>query len=482
MSWGLNPRVWFVCLCLLAGALATLPTYAQDDASKPAGPDVTGTWLGKLDTPGGGVELTVVMKWADGQWTGTLQAPQRDPVAMKSVTVQTDGTFTFTYRSERMPSDATWKGQIDDKVTLAKGELSAAFLPMAIPLNFAHIDDGSGSVTDGTGAKKYRPGSGPAGSWIGKVEAHDGQEIEVHLQLDQDSGKWVAGISDPVMGDVRGDNVRVSDNFISFDFRPADAPFPATFAGSYIAADDRITGTVSQRGASRFIKFRREPGTVMLATIGPDGKLHQPPPIRHGYRFAVTARAAWWIAVKAIKDDTYNLNNITTNDSGMDATLKWFPLDGACFFARAFRGGLGYDTTDEKLAAWQEIGLSKDAYLKLDGFEFGVMGYLGNKMMRDSRFNPYLTATGGRVNWALMTDGRDSPVIGDRVQPLQGADWCFGFGFGTEYKLSDKFCLELEWLWRYFLTGDSKRFPDEDTYWTNTHAWNLSLGLTYGFF
>ena len=82
---------------------------------------------------------------------------------------------------------------------------------------------------------------------------------------------------------------------------------------------------------------------------------------------------------------------------------------------------------------------------------------------------------------ATMDDvfGTETIVL-DR-QPLEGTDFAFMFGIGTEYEISSRFCLEFEWAWRYFMTEDEDIWPEPDDFWTNTHAWNLSLGLTWGF-
>ena len=58
--------------------------------------------------------------------------------------------------------------------------------------------------------------------------------------------------------------LKVTETRISFTFTPAGAPFPAHFSGSYIAGDDRVTGTFSLRGNSRFVKFKRVPGSEVV--------------------------------------------------------------------------------------------------------------------------------------------------------------------------------------------------------------------------
>ncbi|NTV04860.1 hypothetical protein HGA89_08155, partial [bacterium] len=62
----------------------------------------------------------------------------------------------------------------------------------------------------------------------------------------------------------------------------------------------------------------------------------------------------------------------------------------------------------------------------------------------------------------------------------------FGAGIGTEYRLNRRANLDLSLLWGYVLTGDEIKWEDlrspinESYYWTNTHFWNLSLGLVIG--
>ena len=478
MSWGIHPRVWFVLLLVVATGSVAIPALAQD------APDVTGTWMAKVEAMGQSVEVTLSLKQVDGQWQGTLKG-RRGTTELESVEV-TATRLRFSYQMDGPQGQKlkiTYSGALNEDKTLIEGSMTADMPGApAQTMNFAKIDDGSGSLTDSSGVKRYRPGSGPAGAWVGEIETVDGDEIEVTLNLDQENGDWVAVLADPFMGEVRGEDLRVSDTLIAFNFRPATAPFPSTFSGTYVAADDRVTGTISQRGTSRFIKFERKPGTVILTTIGPDGKIQEPAPIRHTYKFAVAARLSYWPALHVIKDEVYNLNDITTGELNYDGTLRYFILDGFNVFVRGFRGGLGYEALESELASFAELGLTSNAYLKLDGYELGIMGYLGNIMMRDSKFNPYLTAAGGRTTWALMSDGRDTPVLLANREPFQGTDWAVALGFGTEYALTEHFCLELELLWRYFMTEDTDRFDDTDNLWSNTHAWSLSFGLTWGFF
>lgn len=325
--------------------------------------------------------------------------------------------------------------------------------------------------------------SSPAGVWTGTIKSAQGEEWEITLTLDKSGEDWSGTISDQLLGELQLKNVKVTDTRISFTFRPDNAPFQSNFSGSYIAADDRVTGSFSMRGASRFVKFRRAPGSQLPAvgTTTSEG-IQEPARIRHNYKFAVTGRISNWATLHVVKDEVPTINTLTTSAGGMDGTLRYNVLDGFSIFLRGFRGGQNFAQSEEVLAQIDQVSLSSETYLKLDGFELGVMGYLGNLLMRNSKFNPYLTATVGQVSWALSGNGRGSDALVLERQPLQGDDLCAAGGIGTEYQISEKICLEAEWLWRYFMTKDTDFWPDVDNTWTNTHAWSLSLGVTYGFF
>ena len=320
----------------------------------------------------------------------------------------------------------------------------------------------------------------PSGSWLGKMKTPEGEEFEVTLKLDGQGESWTGTLQDEFMGEMPLQNLKVTATRINFTFRPTNSPYPAHFSGSYIAAQDRITGTFSMRGSSRFVKFDRAPSDVMGAQAV-EAEPEEPARIRHPYKLALTARASWWPALHVVKDDNYNINNLTEAAFNFDGTLRWFPDDGFNLFARYYRGGLGFTSDQSRLDRYSDIGLNQDSYLRLDGFEIGLMVYLGPVMMRNSKFNPYLTAGVGQVDWEVTSSGRGSETIVLDRQPLAGSDMAFMFGIGTEYELSSRLCLEFEWAWRYFMTENEDTWPDPDNYWTNTHAWNLSLGLTWGF-
>jgi opacity protein-like surface antigen len=321
---------------------------------------------------------------------------------------------------------------------------------------------------------------GPGGTWIGKMKTSEGKEFDLTLVLDGAGTSWSGELRDPFMGTLGLENLKVTATRVGFTFRPGNSPIQGNFSGTYLAAKDRITGTFSLRGTSRFVKFERSPDSLGL---GPAAAAEpaEPVRVRHDYRFAATGRVAWWPSLHVVKDETYNLNNMTAAAPAFDLAVKWFPLDGFNVFARYFRGGQNYTDSSSRLGQFPDLDISSDTYLELDGWEIGVMGYLGSVMMPESRFNPYLTGAVGLTSWALASSGRGSdPVVLERTA-LEGTDPAIMAGIGTEYELSQRMVLELEWAWRFFMTKDEQAWPEPGTTWSNTHAWCLSAGLTFGF-
>ena len=321
--------------------------------------------------------------------------------------------------------------------------------------------------------------AGPSGTWSGKMRGPTGEEFDVELNLDGSGTMWSGTISDPEKGEVPLENLRITATRLSFTFRPEGGAIPAHFTGGYIAGDDRITGTFSMRGNSRFVKFERVAGdtNAAAAVLEPQDSVR----IRHPHKFAITARAAYWPALHVVKDDVYKLNDLTTSDVAFDLTLRWNAMDSFNIFVRGYRGGQGITDDPNKLAPFTDLGVTGDSYLKLDGVEFGIMGFLGGYTLRESRFNPYLTAAVGYTNWALTEGGRDSDVVILNRYPLEGSDLSTALGFGTEYELGRDVALEFEWLWRIFYTKDEAKWPDNETTWANTHVWSLAFGVTVGF-
>jgi len=323
-------------------------------------------------------------------------------------------------------------------------------------------------------------GSTPAGQWIGEVKTPEGDKVDINLTLENSGGVWAGTLEDPTIGVTTISDLKVSDTWISFTFKPENAPFPLHFTGSYIAGDDRVSGTFSLHGNSRFVKFKRVPGSEVVALAAGE-EPQEPARLRHDYNFGLTARVNYWAALHVVQDDVYTLNDLTVGTTNWDATFKWMAMDGFSIFFRYFQGGFNYTDKPSKLEPFADLGVSSNTYLTLDGMEIGFMGYFGNIMARNSKFNPYLTMTIGQTSWELNENGRGSALIVEGLEPFEGDDMSVAFGLGTEYELSTKMALEFEWMWRYFMTEDDIRWSETETTWSNTHAWGLSAGLTYGF-
>ena len=180
-------------------------------------------------------------------------------------------------------------------------------------------------------------GTTPAGEWTGTMKTPDGQEVEILLTLDRQGSAWTGILDSDAIGETTVTGLKVTDTRISFTFKPEGAPFPAHFSGSYIAGDDRITGTFSLRGNSRFVKFMRVPGSEVVA-LAPGADPVEPARIRHDYKFALTARASYWAALHVVKDENYNMNNLTVGDWSFDGTLRYYIMDGFNIFIRGYRG------------------------------------------------------------------------------------------------------------------------------------------------
>lgn len=331
--------------------------------------------------------------------------------------------------------------------------------------------------------------AGPAGRWVGEIDTPDGRKAEIYLILDQKDGVWTGSLEDPATGSASATDVKVTATAIAFKFQPQGSPFAVNFSGSYVAGDDRVSGTFSLQGTNRFVKFTRvgaapgggTAGDAMAAAAAAPDTVKVVVRTRHPYQLALTGRAAWWASLHSVKDEHYNINNLTAAAPAFDGAVKWFLLDGFALFVRGVRGGQEMSQEPPLLAQYEANGLGPDSYLVLDGFEIGVNAYLGEKLMPRSRFNPYVTGGAGRYDWTMTTAGRGTAPLTIEQRALEGTDLGGWFGMGTEYALARKLALEVEWAWRFYLTSDTKYWRDSDGVWGNTLAFALSAGLTYGF-
>ncbi|MCP4292292.1 MAG: porin family protein [bacterium] len=474
MTLGTNPKVWSI---LTVTALVTLLcgfSWAQDD-SKPLG--LAGEWEAITPGPQGDVSHLLKIVETDGQWTGQITGPTGETKDVKNLRV-TGNRIKFTIPIPKFNSEANFSGTLNPANDTLAATIEVAQMPGKQELLYNRRET---SVKTEDGVERYLVGSGPEGIWFGEVRTADGEYQQVSLTIREDNGEYIITLEDPFVNSVRGQDIKVTETYISFTFRPVGSDYPSHFSGSYIAADDRLTGSFSQRGVSRFIKFHRDPTTIILGKTK-DGQIILPARIRHLHNFAVTGRLSYWAAMHMVKDETYNINSITTGQLNFDLSGRWFAMDNFSIFARYYKGGLGFSDEESKLAPFQSLGLNSDSTMKLNGWEFGVTGYLGNAISESMKFNPYLTASFGKATWEVNSSGSGSDIIAIDDRPLEGKDWAAGFGIGTEYEINSSFNLEFEWMWRYFMTEDEFTWVNVDEHWTNTHAWALSLGVTYMFF
>ncbi len=317
------------------------------------------------------------------------------------------------------------------------------------------------------------------GTWLGKVKDANNKDVEITLTVEHAGSEWHATLTDKTLGDVKLTHVQVRDTILSFKFQPEGVPYPATFAGTYDVQHDRLSGTFSVRGTSRFVKFKRTAGGDMTAT---EEEPKEPVRVRHDYRFGINGRIARWVSLHVTKDEAANLNAATSSTTNFDTAAKFYVQDGFCLFGRYYRGGQNFTDDPTVLSQWPNLGLSSSSYIKLDGWDIGLMGFFGNKFFKTSAFNPYLTGSVGHVSWELNQDGRGSNILALGLRPVEGTDLALSGGLGTEYEISQKLQLEIELVWRFFMTEDNKIWPDIDQDWSNTHVWQISFGATYGLF
>ena len=337
----------------------------------------------------------------------------------------------------------------------------------------------------------------PVGRWAGEVEAPDGKRAEIYLVLEQKDGAWSGSLEDPLQGSAAVTNLKVTGTSITFRFQPEGAPFAVNFSGSYVAGDDRVTGTFSLQGSSRFVKFNRvgaaaaESAEAAVATgssnagttgdVAAEAPKVAEPRTKHPYRLALSGRLGWWSSLHSIKDENYTMNNLTAAAPAFDGAVKWYVLDGFSLFARGVRAGQNITDDTARLAAYEGNGLTADSFLKLDGIEFGIAAYIGKKLMPESHFNPYFTMGAGRYQWELTTGARGTAPVTIEQAPLTGTDMGGWIGLGTEYGMGSHLALDFEWAWRFIMTRDTTTWRDSEDVWGNTLAWAMSAGVTYGF-
>jgi len=489
MAQGNRPGFGFaVALLVMASTLAGA-------AMAQAADDHTGKWRGELNLPQG--ELVVLLELMQddaGAWTGTIgSSVDKGRVLTVADLAITEERLTFRVTLPGLDPEAkqTYEGQFEDERIKGVLTLKGRGKPKTYNLNFRRltlIEEEDLTPPPGSPIATYDVANPLSGSWAARSSAED-EARQLKLELGRDSTSKVSGtITDTgtdqttVLRDIGFD-----DNTVAFNFRPEGAPFLASFWGRYIPEDDEIKGSLSLGGRSQPLTFKRV-GRAPGATV--DYYVPPPRPRKHFSSLGASARLAYWHPLHILRDDVRNINDITTSSAGFDLGARYYVMDSFGVQVRYFRGGLGFDTNETNLDLFAADGpqgagiapaITADSYLSLSGFELTLMGYIGPMMFPTSRFNPYVIGVAGKTSWELGSDGRGSTPVAIYDVPVEGDDWEFGGGLGTEYAINGRLGIEAEWLWSYFLTEDVKKWEDNTEQWTNTHAYRFSLGVIYWF-
>lgn len=243
------------------------------------------------------------------------------------------------------------------------------------------------------------------------------------------------------------------------------------------------------------LAVRAQPTTTDAAAVAATAdsvRVPAPTRLRHPSVLAASASFVNLLPLHILKEKVADINDLTKTGTGVMGDVRLYILDGLALSVGGMRGG--YGLLDNKQGEMDAINarfidsnpITPDNYLRLDGGYFNITAFLGNKITPGSRFNPYLRTSIMYFDWALHENGRGSEVVTYQDRPIEGQDLGFGAGIGTEYRLNRRANLDLSLLWGYVLTGDEIEWeglqsPFNDSYyWTNTHFWNLSLGLVIG--
>jgi hypothetical protein len=454
---------------------------------------VAGKWRTEVEGPTGKVRILMQLQQdTTGRWTGTIKNDRNPDQIQELQTVQVDGEqVSFHIDSEVPGQDVTLRSSFDLSLrpleNKLKGtvEVTAPGMQREQPVEFDRVVEKAGA-----GSVAFQPDRPLIGAWRAEPDDDDeARELQVEILADGEDYRGTltdTGIDETVV--LR--DLSVSGNTLSYNFRFEGAPFMSSFWGRYDPDEDELKGSMSIGGRSQRMTFER-------TSPGPDdipdefGTERKPLPRKHVHKFAVVGRGAYWQPLYVIKDEVRNINDITTGSWAWDLTLRYHLIDYLAVQVRYVRGGVGFDTNERNLGLFDPVdgpqgaGLSRalttDSYLAMQGFEFSFVGYVGQNWFPTSRFNPYFIATAGRTDWELTAGGRGTEVIAIFEKPVEGSDWTFGGGLGTEYALSDRFGLEFEWLWAYTMTGDETVWTDTTYQWTNQHVFRFSLGLAARF-
>ncbi len=397
------------------GDLVVLLELLQDDA---------GAWKGTIGSSvdKGRVLQVEDLEVSEDRVAFALILPGLDPAAKQS--------YEGRFEADRIKGVLTVKGQ---------GR------PTTYNLNFRRLtlaEEEALTPPPGSPISTYDIANPLSGSWAARSSEED-ETRQLKLELGRDSAGKVSG----TITDTGTDQTTVlrdigyEDNTVAFNFRPEGAPFLASFWGRHIPEDDEIKGSLSLGGRSQPLTFERV-GRAPGATT--DYYAPPPRPRKHFSSLGASARVAYWHPLHVLRKDVRNINDITTPSTGFDLGARYYVMDSFGLQLRYFRGGVGFDTNETNLALFdpsdpesQGVGIdpaiTADSYLGFSGFELTFVGYIGPLVCPTSHFNPYVIGVAGKTSWALGSDGRDSTPVAIYDEPLEGDDWEFGGGLGTEY-------------------------------------------------
>ncbi len=489
MTLGNRPGIGLIALAALAVSWLGGAASAQTDEG------FAGKWRASVDTGQGEIiYLMDISQGEDGTWTGDLKSDQNPNRVMTFTSITIDGSHILAVVDQgdfkqSFEGNLGGNGKIKGKMRIhaqdVKTETSMTFVPAATPKNPVPEPIAGSPVVN------FDSSNPISGSWAVHPSEED-KARTLRLEIGRNAkNEWAGSITDTGTDELTPlRDINLGENTLSFNFRPEGAPFLASFWGRYLPEDDSLKGSLSIGGRSQPLTFERigaAPGT----TANEFADTRPPKPRKHLSHFAAAARVGYWHPIYVLKEKVRNINDITSSKTAFDGGVRWYVQDTIAFQARVFRGGLGFNTNDFNLSLFDPVDgpqgtgiaprITKDSYLKLDGWEFTINGYVGPSLFPDSRYNPYIIGLLGRTSWELDENGRGSKIITIFDEPVEGKDWHFGAGLGTEYAINERFGLEGEWTWVYTLTQDTQRWTNNTMQWTNTHAFRFSLGAILWF-
>jgi opacity protein-like surface antigen len=494
MNEGKHPGTQSLLPLILLAVLVTA-SFGQTDAS------IEGKWRTQLEGPAGRVVLIMELTQdtSSGQWTGDIRSA-RTPLESDELQALTviDNTVRFHTLSEVPGQNITIRTDFNLQLRPTDDELRGSMKAVIPGMDVPEMPVTWTRIVEQAGAEglRFQPSRPFIGAWRTQPD-NDDRERELILEVLPDGDDYRGTLTDTGIDQtsaLRDLVINDRQQTISFNYRFADEPFLSSFWGRYDEDRDRVRGSLSSSGSSQPLSFERtSPGPESLLDEFAVAK--RPLVRKHDTLFAMTVRGAQWMPLYILKDNVRNINDITSSSFAYDAGVRFHLLDYLALQLRVMRGGLGFDTNERNLGLFdprvegpqsggflEETGIvSNRSYLSLDSYEFSLVVFLGQGLIPNSKFNPYLTTVIGRTAWELTEDGRGTRPISLYEVPLQGTDWTFGGGLGTEYALSKRFGLELEWVWSYTTTEDETLWLDVTEQWTSQHIFRFSLGGIFWF-